>query len=481
MPPVSAGTFATLFGKLDAECRREFVAALYSGRGWDVRVEDDRLHLRRDDETRQTAVLSPPRFRPVSLPDVDEVVVSREHGRLRAATRERGVDYRSPTDLRDLLLYGLDRETAVEIFEEYFDRPLLVADGAEAEEESTLSLTALSTVLGWNARRAGVAGVLLLAIAVVAASGGVFPTLGPESEAPELNQTYTPGQVGAIGGDQPYPPGLGPDGIENSGQLAIAHYEYLNNQSYAYRISASGPQHAPFMLGYTEWNATVRVQDPTHYQYSKRAVAPYGFRVEHRVQADGDNVTVWQPRRSVDVDNETRPAVLEKRVYANGTEKFWRYDGPEQVVYRRASVHQDGGRIFGIVDQVSWVDLYLQQYLWTSNSTVTCLSTTATQDCSTFRVEATGEPQDFRVEPHEFRAVAIVEQPGFVRELTVEYRIAELGNPDEISPVRVHIEYLGVGEGSGDVAPPEWLDTAKDRTDPSTNETETAIGTQSSL
>lgn len=138
--------------------------------------------------------------------------------------------------------------------------------------------------------------------------------------------------------------------------MAAAHSQYLDNRSYAYRIAANGPQHAPIMMWLTAWNATVRVENATNYRYQKRDVAPYGFRVEQREMA----LPIWHPKRPHLADNESTPESLTRRVYADGTDKYWRYDGPERVAYERASVAQQGDRSFGIVDWVGQVQFYLR-------------------------------------------------------------------------------------------------------------------------
>ncbi|MEF8800043.1 MAG: hypothetical protein V5A38_00615 [Halolamina sp.] len=473
MGPVSGATFARLFDRLDTQAKREFVADLYAARGVDVKMDDGQLQVSQDGETRRIAILEPPRLRSVSLPDVDEVVVTRDHGGVRSTAEAAGVDYRTPADLCDLLLYGLDREQAAVLFTEYFDQPLSVVVLEDDAADSGLNLAALWPSFDWNARQAVLVAILLIGIAVWAVGVGLPPTLDSDAASPELNVTYTPGAAGAIGGNQEYPPGLGPDGIENAGELTVAHFEFLDGQSHAYRIAASGPQHAPFMLGLTQWNATVQIQNWVHYRYQKQEVAPYGFRVEQRE----DNLTVWDPKRQVDVGNNSSRAMLTKQVYANGSQKFWRFDGPEQLVYRRASVEQQGGRILGVSDQVGWVDLYLQRFLWTPNSSVSCASTSETQDCQTFRVEATGDPIELRTDVIDYRAVAFVDQRGFVRSLRVRYKIDPLEEGEPV-PVRFHLEYLDVGEGSGSVSPPEWLDTAKNRTtDDAAEQTETPTET----
>lgn len=469
MSPVHGKTFATLFDGLDARDQRGFVADLYAARGWDIRLDEGSIAATQEGETRRIAVVQPGRFGTPPLPDVDMVVVARDKDAIRTEAEDAGVDYVTTDDLRNLLLYGLNRETAADLFEDHFDRPLSSVESTAGAAEDATSLTSLPSSLDWNTRRAGVV-VVLLVITGGLVGAGLLPNTEPENTSLESTLTYTPGGVGAIGGERTYPPGLGPDGVENSGTLTEAHFQYLDNKSYVYRIGASGPPHAQFMLGLGAWNATVRIANGSHYQYRKRVVAPYGFRVEQRALPQG-NVTDWDPKRAADADNESEPESLTKRVYADGTNKFWRFDGPEEVVYRRASVAQQGDRIFGIVDQVAWVDIYLQRFLWAENSTVRCLSKKETGDCDTYRVEVTGDPVELRGDVADYRAVAVVESSGFVRSLSVRYTIPRLDNPDERVQARFHLKYVEVGTESVSISPPEWLDTAKNRTEGTDTET----------
>lgn len=132
--------------------------------------------------------------------------------------------------------------------------------------------------------------------------------------------------------------------------------EYLSNRSYTYHITASGPQHAFLMDGLTAYNGTMTRVNRSHYRYRKQETAPYGFRVETRQE----NLTVWVPKRPPQL-NDSRPKTLTKEVFADGQSKFWRYDASERTHYRRESVHQQGGRAWGITDfLVSYHRLFIE-------------------------------------------------------------------------------------------------------------------------
>lgn len=426
MSPGRDESFPTLFERLDDEARREFVAGLYASRGWETRVEDGSIVATRDGQTRRIAVVQPRRFGTPSIPDVDTVVVSEPSEAVRTIAEGRGMDYVTPTDLRNRLLYGLDRAEAADLFQEHFDRPLSVIESTTETDGSATPLGPRPSVPSLMAQQTTVAVAVLLVAAVLFVGPGLVPDAESPSELPEPNSTYTPGSIGALGGEKTYPSGLGPDGVEDSRELTNAHFQHLSNQSHAYRIAMSGPQHAPFMLGLSSWNATVYFENDTRYSYRRSSVAPHGFHIEHRTFQDGENVTVWTPIRNLSADNQTNPEVLTKRVYANETAKFWRVDTPEGVHYRRltaAEANTTRKRAeFYFTDRVSSVHTLLRQLLDTDDSSIQCTESTETGDCRTYRVVATDDP-GVRGDAAEYRAVAVVESSGFVRSLTARYTL----------------------------------------------------------
>lgn len=192
MSPVPGTTFATLFDRLGAREKREFVADLYATRWWDTGREDDVVRMSRDGRTHRIAVVQPGRFGAPSLPDVDAVVVARESVAIRSAADDAGVDYLTPDDLRDRLLYGLDRETAATLFEEHFDRPLSVAESSAGSEGGATPLASLRSSFDENVPRAGIVVGLLLVIAVWAAGVGLLPHAESENTSPVPSRRTRP-------------------------------------------------------------------------------------------------------------------------------------------------------------------------------------------------------------------------------------------------------------------------------------------------
>lgn len=466
-----AELFRTLLKRLDTQARQEFIAALYAERGWNTRLEDGFVVATRDGQTRQIAIIQPTRFGTSALPDADVIVVTEAIDTIRTNAENADIDFETPRDLQNLLLYGLARENAADIFEAHFDRPLSVIESNSGADGKTPRLSTTLPSLDLTARQVGLLVGVLIVVAGLFIGAGLQPGSESPTVPPESNQTYTPGHVGAIGGEREYPPGLGPEGIENSGKLTVAHFQYLANRSAKYRISATGPQHALFMYGSTSWNATVQIENRTTYRFWRYSVAPYGFRAEQRSTTDGENVTVWEPIRNPSAYNDTESESLTKQVYANRTILVSRTQVGDRVGYRYISSASGGRRTIGAPDRALLVKFYLEWFLWTNESSIRCLETTNTDDCLTYRVKATGEPVELRGDVADYRAVALVESSGFVRELTVRYTIPQLENPEQREQVQFHLEYTAVGDDTLSVTAPEWVNTAKNQAEGADTET----------
>lgn len=136
MQPVTAGALARLLREADADTRRRFVAALHDERGVEAWVDDEsggegvvcvREGADRDGDdgdggVRRVLVRT---RAPGGVPaGADAVVVTR-------VVDDPPADVADARAVRNLLLYGLDRERARALFESTFDRPLVEpsADG----------------------------------------------------------------------------------------------------------------------------------------------------------------------------------------------------------------------------------------------------------------------------------------------------------------------------------------------------------------
>lgn len=463
MTSVDAELFRTLFKNLDTDAQLEFVAALYAARGWETQLENGIVVATRDNQTRRIAVLQPPRFGTPELPDADVILVTEANGTVSTKAESEGLDYETPSDLQDLLLYGLTREDAGDIFEAHFDRPLSEIQSQPGADENITLFNGFSPPLDLTARQVGLVVGVLLVVAIFLMGVGFSPGSESPGSPPVSNQTYTPGQVGAIGGEREYPPGLGPEGIENSGKLTVAHFRYLDNQSYAYKITAEGPQYSPVMSGVSFWNATVQFENTKHYRYRTQSIAPYGFRSEQRSTRTGKNVTVWVPIQNPSAYNDTEQESLVKQAYLNRTTMASRTEVQNTVEYRYVSNSSDGRGLSIVATRALSVQFYLERFLWTNESSIRCMETTETDSCLLYRIKATGMPVEIRGDVADYRAVAVVESTGFVRELTVRYTIPPLGSPEQREQARFSLNYTSVDNETVSVTPPEWLDTAKNQ------------------
>jgi hypothetical protein len=113
MTLVPEDAFRELLAGLSGEALVAFVADLWRARGHEVTREGDRLHV--DDGTLHVVE----RVDPAADRDGDERPVAATPLPERAPDGAVG-----PDDLRRMLLYGVERERAAELFEAQFDRPL---------------------------------------------------------------------------------------------------------------------------------------------------------------------------------------------------------------------------------------------------------------------------------------------------------------------------------------------------------------------
>lgn len=448
MPPVPPEEFASLLADLDESARLAFLADLWAARGWSTAVDDGRVVARRGAERRTIATVTPGRFGEQSVPDVDVVVATRDDERLASAARAAGAQYLPPAGLRDRLLYGLERERAADLFERHFDRPL-VESARERRTGRGLSSGAGPVPEG-RSRRAVVAALLVLLLGGATVAPWLAPALSTlpwSGGSATATPAVTPVQFGTGTPTRyEYPPGLSADGIGNRSAVVAAHRAALRGQGYAWRVTAQGPSTAPGMSGSTRWNLTAAVENRTRYRWTRTAVffLPNGSRTDQRVT-----------------------------VYADGSFRYRRYldDGTVRQ-YNRFRIDEGGSAPLAPV-----AGRFLERYLATNRSTVTCAAEGDVDACPVFRVVATGDPLVFQRPVGSYRAVALVRPSGFVSRLRVEYTLPTDNGTAILGGFRFRYTHVGAVT----VRPPRWLDEAKEATSgsptPATSTAATRTGT----
>lgn len=443
----STEAFARLVRSLSASERVAFVADIWAARGWNITVEGDTIVATREGTELRVRVVDPGRLRTPSIGDADVVVTTRDRASLRDATRAGDAEYVPPADLRDALLYGVDRETAAALFEATFDKPL-DAEAPHVEPPLTEQFRRMRDVLERPSRSVAgrpkfVAAVLLVALlgGVAVAGSGVVPGTGGSAADIVVTGTYTPGEAGAIGATptptaaaasptsptprQSYlPPGIGERGIDNVSTLVKAHQWHVSGRSRVLRLRAEGPPNASYMADRSRWNYTARVERPWVYRFD----AEYA-----------------------DLDNGSR---VDVSVYASGGVNYRRITADSGVTYQR---YPTGSA--GYADKYTRdVGLYLDAFLRGERSVVDCVG----EDELTCRVVVRGAPSEF-TNAEDYSARAVVKQSGIVYSLSVSYTYPDTDGDGDREPVSFRLDYEGLNETT--ISDPDWLPAAKNATE----------------
>lgn len=447
MPPVPADTFAREFRALHAADRTAFVAALWNARGWETSIDDGVVLADQDGEQRRIGVVDPGRFGTPTFSGLDTLVVACDREAVRSAADEAGVEYVSPSDLRDLLLYGVEREVATGLYEEYVGKPLARAAPEKPEKEGEAG-TLLPAIAEIEVSHRALAAIVILALVGVALAGPGLPGSGADP-APITVSNVTPedGSVGAVGvgatssTDEPaIAPGVTLDGVESGMVLADAHVAGARNRSRIRSTRLVGPPNGSSMGGASRRNTTARITNESHFYYRENAIggiAGPGESAESETYAEGGPML----QRLV-TENETR---------------YFRYGADE----------------WSASDYDANVQSYLYRYfVGAENSVVTC-AIEFDRDCPTYRVAVEDPPNALGEEIQNYSALLIVSDRGVITTIRVQYTLPDTDDDGEREQVRFALDYR-----FDDVSPeaPDWLPKAKNAT---ANETATQSPTPS--
>lgn len=346
MAPVPEPAFRDLLAEISREAFVDFLADLWAARGHDVAREGDRVIV--DD-------------RRVLVPVVDDGGVDPRDDRgptdpervLVSATTTDGDRGIGPAELRQILLYGIPRDRAAELFEGHFDRELdgewpgwdRASSTVEAREspepapdarcdrhaspsdrgDPPAAGSAAATDArtdrspgrrdGHRSRRMVVLGIVIALVVGLAAAAPVAPPAGEwlDGESTATDPTGTPTPESALHTDTAratagpgtgsdadttettavdYPPGVASDGVRDAGVLARAHLRGVANRSFELTVTYREYQDGAPTGTVREW---IRVDEPTGYV--------------SRVERTG--MVLGEPR-----------AVSEEETYANGALRY---------------------------------------------------------------------------------------------------------------------------------------------------------------
>jgi len=405
--------------RLDRAALLAFVADVWAARGRETAVEDG-VVIARDPATgarRRVGVA----FGPGEAGDADAVVAPNPD-RIRAGA---GGDVRviGPAEIRNLLRYALDRETAERLAGRHLDLSLSAPDPEPKPSVRTPRLLAALVA-------AATALALIAGGATVWSPGDPVTTATPATFDGGTPTPY-PSGVGA------YPVGVDRDGVENLTAFVERHRSLVAGQSYALSVSFDGARNADGTR-VLDGRVAVRVRNGSVYRYRYTGVR-FGDGMESGTGID-------------------------RAGYADGTALYVR-DGDE---YRRRPLPNDG-EASPFADRVA-------ELLWLYLSTEETSVRGVRHDSEIrYRIAAKGSParlgDDGRSAPasdgplggddleppfdrvRNYTAVAYVTPDGLVTDLRVSYE-----RPDGTA-VSFALSYASVGAAT--VEPPPWYPEAR--------------------
>ena len=436
MPPVPAEAFASEFRGLSTEERVEFVAGLWAARGWETAVDGAVVAAERGDEDRRIRIADPGWFGTPDVSGVDTLAVARDRTTVREAAEEAGVDYHTPADLHDLLLYGIDRETAAALYADRFDRPLerSVPDESDDDGRAATLLTALPSLR--ENRRAFVA-ILLVALVGVAVAGPALSGGNAPDRSPVTVNGVTPGDesAGAIGAASPTPtemPGLIPGvtraGVVDPRELTQAHVDGVRNRSRVQQRELQISVNGSGEIGLVSRNRTAWVANASHY------------RSESSRTFVGDS----------------GPSQMAGGVYAAGGDAYQRTVFPDGVRYSRYPPSE-----YPATEIDADVQASLYRYFAGADDVVVKCAIEFDTDCPTYRIEVDDPPAALGSEVEAYEALAIVSNRGVITTIRANYTVPDRDGDGERERVRFALDYQFE---EVTVSPPAWLPEAKNAT-----------------
>lgn len=313
MPVITKRRFRRLLGRLDTPAFVGFVASLWDARGYDTRVEGDRVVV--SDDGGQTVItvshdgsLSG-RLRGAMAdpaPENGDVVVT--SGAVERVDATEGTEVLGPGDLYGMALYGIDRERCTSLFETHLGRPPTVQPGDRRRRRA-----------GNRVRTVGIVAIVLFA-AAVAAVVGPFGTAAPSGNV----ESIAGSQTTVFGGNGSQGSGVSAGttattttttattttaaGIGSSApsdvELAFAHADALENRSF--RIEANATQRHNETVRASSHLSGVFGPDRTRYALTRVRDSERRSRIQSDLWAENGQVE----ERIVVSENETEHRTL---------------------------------------------------------------------------------------------------------------------------------------------------------------------------
>lgn len=452
MPAVSAAAFDRQLRSLSEAELSAFVADLWAARGFETAVEDGTVAIERPSNGLQE------RIAVGRAHDSEEADILIDLSGGHASQAEADVRVLHADDLRGMLLYAIDRDTAGRLYAGHFGRSLDAEPSVPLRRRLHRRLT--RRVLG------AVLIAFLVAGAALGTPGGApmvgssdqfvpavpVPVDGPHTKQPTATSTtpavmtdrYRP----AGGGDLfRYPPGIGPTGVTDAQALAAAHRSSVASTAWKLRLHHN--RSIDLIHPFRDWSAaeqTVVRASPSRYRFEVVGL--------ERIQSGSIASTTY-------VD------------YGDGAANYRRLIGLHGEAYKRTQLpSEDEPGVFAAVSAA-----YVRRYL---STTETRIEPVRVGNTTRTRVVAEGRPVAFARTVANYTAVAIVDRQGTVHRLTVQYTLLQRvpdPTPNGVatpyaSPVDVPTEPVAAVRfemsltefGAANLTAPSWYDTARTAT-----------------
>lgn len=421
MPVVPPETFESAFADLSTDDRIELLSAIWSERGKEVTRDGTRLVV--TDGTRTRTVSFEPTDRSIDEgigEEVDVLVTPDPSGRLAERAAALDVELFDASDVRSLLLYGIDRHVAKALYRDQFGRSIYYSV-AEIEPDPSLRerLPFARIAIGFVA----VTLVFLLLFGVPIDYGGEDATTfesPDEAPEPQFGDEVADDTAGVVIENPPHP-AIGPGGTFDLEAVLSAHTGTLENASFVMESRYDGPDGGSSYEPASAFERTVVVENGTVYRTEEWLFTP---------ERIGPNETMTE-------------------YYADGDREYRRIHDGQRAGYDSVSIDRAGAGQF-----VRFSNRTVDRFLRTDS--VSIEQQTDGPSVGSVNVTAEGTPEALTENVSNYSATAEITDEGLVVSLDVQYY-------DEDANTTVTMSHTIVDVGNTTVLTPEWFDDHPDR------------------